>query len=290
MTMKLHFLVTISDDVSALYGVRFVASFLKNKRDVNLTLLYVAAAPDSWDRSAPLHPFPVEAKLSGPQAEKGRAALEAARKMLQSRGFEESAITTRLANKKFGTVKDIAREARSGHYDAAVLGRRGYALFESTFSTSVSREMMEHRIDFPVWVCRLPEEGRKNVLLCVEDSEPCLRIADHVGFILRNEEEHSVTLFHVDTGECKHVPEMMARARQQLVENHVSEERIKELVVHHLRIVPAILEEVDKGDYAAVAVGRGGGHKKGLIEKWLIGSTSMRLLEVLEKATLWVSK
>lgn len=288
--MKLHFLVTISDDVSALYGVRFAASFLKNKRDVNLTLLYVAAHPDNLEQSAPLHPFPVEAKLSGPQAEKGKAALESARKLLQSRGFEEAAITTKLVNKKFSTVKDIAREARSGHYDAAVLGRRGYALFEKTFSTSVSREMMEHRIDFPIWVCRLPEEGRKNVLLCVDDSEPCLRVADHVGFILQNETAHSVTLLHVDSGECKHLPEMMNRTKEELLKNHVSEERIKELVVHHQRIVPAILEEVDRGGYAAVAVGRGGGHRKGLIERWLIGSISMKMLEVLEKAALWVSK
>jgi nucleotide-binding universal stress UspA family protein len=288
--MKLHFLVTISDDVSALHGVRFVASFFKNKSDVKLTLLYVATSTDTSDRSAPLHPFPVEPKLSGRQAEKGNAALESARKLLLSRGFREDAVTTRLVNKKFGTVKDIASEARSGHYDAAVLGRRGYALFEKTLSTSVSREMMEYRIDFPIWVCRHPEEGRKNVLLCVDDSEPCLRIADHVGFILQNQEDHSITLLHVDSGECKHVCDVMVRTRQQLLDNQVAAERIRELVVPQQRVVSAIQEEVDKGRYAAVAVGRGGGQKKGLIEKWIIGSVSMKLLEVLEKATLWVSK
>jgi len=83
---------------------------------------------------------------------------------------------------------------------------------------------------------------------------------------------------------------MMNRTKEELLKNHVSEERIKELVVHHQRIVPAILEEVDRGGYAAVAVGRGGGHRKGLIERWLIGSISMKMLEVLEKAALWVSK
>lgn len=288
--MKLHFLITISDDVSALHGARFVASFLNDKANVELTLLYVAGSYDSSTASASLHPFPVEEKLTGPQARKGKAALESAKKLLTARGFEGGSIMTKLVNRKSGTVKDIAREARRGLHDAVILGRRGYALFEKTFSTSVSREMMEYRIDFPIWVCRLPEEGRKDVLLCVDDSEPCLRIADHVGFILQREKEHAVTLFHVDVGECRDVCDVMTRTKQQLIENGVALERIREMVVPNQRIVPAILEEVERNQYAVVAVGRGGHEKKGLIEKWLTGSISMKLLEVLDKATLWVSK
>ncbi|MHC1742221.1 MAG: universal stress protein [Syntrophobacteraceae bacterium] len=288
--MKHHYLITIGEDVSALHGVRFVSSFLMNKQNVDLTLLYVATSSEMAGKPAPLHPFPVEAKLTGPQAEKGKAALDSARRLLESKGFAPEAITTKLRSKHSGTVKDIAVEARKGHYDAVVLGRRGYALFERTLATSVSREMMEHRIDFPIWVCRHPEEGRRDVLLCVEDSEPCLRVADHVGFILEKEPEHSVTLLHVDETGSEHVSEIMDRARQQLLENHVDEARIREVLIRSQRVVPAILDEVERGRYAAVAVGRGGKAKKGLIEKWLIGSISMKLLEVLDKATLWVSK
>ena len=288
--MKHHFLITLGEDVSAFHGVRFVSSFLRNKQNVDLTLLYIAASPDTAGSSAPLTPFPVEKKLTGPQAEKGKAALESARKLLELKGFAPEAITTRLLSKHSGTVRDIAREARKGHYDAVVLGRRGYALFERTLATSVSREMMEHRIDFPIWVCRHPEEGRRDVLLCVEDSEPCLRIADHVGFVLEKEPEHRVTLFHVDETGSERVGEIMDRARQQLLHNHVDEDRIREVVVRSLRVVPSILDEVERGRYSAVAVGRGGKQKKSLLEKWLIGSISMKLLEVLDKATLWVSK
>lgn len=288
--MKRHLLITLGEDLSALHGVRFVSSFFRNKEDVELTLLYVAASPELHGIPTPLAPFPVEAKLTGPQADKGKAALESARKMLLSSGFSPEAITTRLKRKHSGTVKDIAVEARKGHYDAVVLGRRGYALFEKTLATSVSREMMEHRIDFPIWVCRHPEQGRRSVLLCVDDSEPCLRMADHVGFVLENEPEHTVTLFHVAEEASGQAYGMMDRAKQRLIENHIAEERIREVVTLSQRVVPTILEEVENGRYAAVAVGRGGREKKGLFEKWLIGSISMKLLEVLDKATLWVSK
>ncbi len=288
--MKLHLLITIGEDVSALHGVRFVSYFFRNKAGVELTLLYIASSVAPASGSNHLHPFPVESPLSASQVKKGRAALDGARTLLVSHGFSPGDIRAKMMNKQFGTVKDIAREARKGQYDAVVLGRRGYALFEKTFTTSVSREMMEHGIDFPIWICRLPEEGRRNVLLCVEDTEPFLRMADHVGFILSREPEHSVTLLHIDSGEGQDVDALMARARQQLLLNHVSEDRITELVLPQRRVLAAILEEVDRGRYAAVAVGRGGREKKGLIDKWLVGSISMKLLEVLEKASLWVSK
>jgi hypothetical protein len=55
-------------------------------------------------------------------------------------------------------------------------------------------------------------------------------------------------------------------------------------------VVKPIVEEVERGGYAAVAVGRGGTQIKGLFDKWLAGSRSMELMEILEKAALWVSK
>ena len=39
--MQKHLLITISEDVKLMHGVRFVGSFFKNKADIKLTLLYV---------------------------------------------------------------------------------------------------------------------------------------------------------------------------------------------------------------------------------------------------------
>ncbi len=163
-------------------------------------------------------------------------------------------------------------------------------LFEGAFSNSVSREMLDRDVDFPLWICRRPEMGRKNVLLCVDETEPSLRIADHVGFILNGEEDHNVTLFHVDSGEGKNVDVILQQAHTQLTENALPPERIKILVKRSNKVVKTILEEVERGAYAAVAVGRGGAKPKGMFKKWMIGSRSTNLLEILEKAALWVSR
>jgi len=55
-------------------------------------------------------------------------------------------------------------------------------------------------------------------------------------------------------------------------------------------VVKPIVEEVERGGYAAVAVGRGGTQARSLFDKWLGSSRSMELMEILEKAALWVSK
>ena len=96
-----------------------------------------------------------------------------------------------------GIVGDIAKEGKIGHYDAVVLGRRGYLVFECFLQDSVTREILDRKIDFPIWVCRQFEENRKNVLLCVDGSKQSLHIADHVGFVLKDEEEHTVTILHI---------------------------------------------------------------------------------------------
>jgi nucleotide-binding universal stress UspA family protein len=285
--MKRHLLVTVSEDVSALYGVRFVASFIDHKDLTEITLLYVAQAAEGATCSVSTAS---DSSLSDSQCARGQAALDAARQRLVDKGFDRGGVRTLLVNKRFGTVKDIAREAKAGLYDAVVFGRRGYTLFESTFSTSVSREIMDHRINFPIWICRMPEEDRKGVLVCVDESEPSMRIADHVGFILDKEIQHNITLFHASSGNNAETEAVLTNAENQLKANGIEEHRIRRLIVPSSRVANAIMDELNKGRYAVVAVGRGGSESRGILDKWLMGSVSIKLMESLEKAVLWVSK
>jgi nucleotide-binding universal stress UspA family protein len=264
-----------------------VASFIQNKDLTEITLLYVAQAGEGATCSVSKAG---DSSLSDSQCARGQAALDSARQLLVDKGFERGCVRTMLLDKRFGTVKDIAREAKAGLYDAVVFGRRGYTLFESTLNTSVSREIMEHRINFPIWICRMPEENRTGVLVCVDESEPSMRIADHVGFILEKEKQHNITLFHVSSGKKAEAEGVLDKAENQLQANGIEEHRIRRLTVPSSRIVNAILDELNKGRYAVAAVGRGGSESRGILGKWLMGSVSMKLMESLEKAVLWVSK
>ncbi|MCE5243437.1 MAG: universal stress protein [Desulfobacteraceae bacterium] len=288
--MERHFLLTVGDEMSSNHGLRFISQFFTDRSEIKVTLLYIAV------------PLPVRVKPSGPgkavmdsslhgqRAQKGNAELAKSRHFLIDQGFLEANIFSKLADKRFGTVQDIIHEACRGHYDAAVLGRRGYAVFEQLLATSVTREILEQEIDFPLWICRMPAEGRRHVLLCVDETEPSLRIADHVGFILGQEKGHGVTLFHVDTGEMKNVQRVFDLPKEQLLRNGVSTERITTRLIRAPRIARTILEEAERGEYAVVAMGHGSKEPQGIFQKWLVGSMSMKLLEELEKAVLWVSR
>jgi nucleotide-binding universal stress UspA family protein len=283
--MQKHILITIGDDATRLYGARFVSSFFRKRDAMSITLFYVAP-----QASAPAGPVKtVRPTVSAQQQEKGQKALDPPRSLLIERGFLPEHIDCKLMPRQFGTVKDIIRESGAGLYDAVVLGRRGYTMFETMLSYSVTRDIMDHDISFPLWICRRPEEGRKNVLLCIDGSEAGLRIADHVGFMLQDEEEHHVTIFQVDTGAEENMKASMEDAKRALMDNGVPEERIKTRARSSGKVAEAILQEARDGAYAVVAVGRVGQHKEG-VRKWIFGSTSLKLMENLDKAVLWVSK
>jgi hypothetical protein len=148
---------------------------------------------------------------------------------------------------------------------------------------------LNHKIDFPVWVCRHPEIGRRNVLLCVDEDEASMRIADHVGFVLQQENEHTVTLFHVDTGEGSNAQDILDRASQKLMDYGISDARISRLVVKSHRVIKSIREEAENGKYAVIAIGHDRAHPRGL-QEWLVGSRCMKVLEMVDRCVLWVSQ
>lgn len=291
-TLEKHLLVTISEDINALFGLRYVFGFFSRRDLVRLTLFYVTARPgtESFDSSAP---FCATGQTSsfGNACRTPPQTLTTARDWLLDMGFPGDRIEMRSAPAKYGTVKDIAAEAERGLYDAVVLGRRGLSWFDEIFDDSVTHRMLWESISFPLWVCRNPMRHRKNVLLCVDGSEQCLRVADHVGYILRNEPEHSVTVFHnraQSLPEGQSIEHITAGAIAALKENGIEDERIDVLVKSSKDPADLILKQAQAGEFAAVAVGRSGGKPDAL--RNIFGSISLTLLRKLEGAALWISK
>lgn len=286
-----HLLVTISDDINALFGLRFVYNLLARRDQVRITLFSVAprsgdvgdiggpfsAAQDGLNYIQPVRTTP--------------ASLAAARDWLLNMGFPPDRVLLKCAPSQLGTVKDIAVEAERGLYDAVVLGRRGLGWFDEFFQDSVTHRLLWESITFPLWICRNPIRHGRNVLLCVDGSDQSLRMADHVGFILRDEPRHGITVFHNRAEarpEGQHIDDMLGAAGALLLENGIEEERITYLVKSSKHPAELILQEAHASEYAAVAVGRSGGKPDPKTN--LFGSISLTLLRTLEGSALWISK
>ena len=292
--LEKHLLVTISEDINALFGLRYVFGFFTRRDLVRLTLFYVTPRPaaGSFKSSLPLCRSPQdEDEALGKSCRRPPHALATARDWLKDMGFPPDRVELKASPAKLGTVKDIAAEAERGLYDAVVLGRRGLSWFDEIFDDSVTHRLLWESLSFPLWVCRNPMRHRRNVLLCMDDSEEALRVADHVGFILRDEPEHRVTVFHnraQGLPEGERIEDGMAKAGEILQQNGIEEERIDFLVKSSKDQAGLILQEARQGEYAAVAIGRTGGKPSTMAN--IFGSTSLTLLRRLEGAALWISK
>jgi hypothetical protein len=139
----------------------------------------------------------------------------------------------------------------------------------------------------PLWIYPEPESSRKNVLLCLDDSENAYRAVDHVGYILSDQNQHTITMFHVEKGSGKGSEKIFQQAEVILNEHNIGAERISRNATRGISVARSILGEVQKGGYAAAALGmRGQGH--GLLRDLnLAGGTALKVISKIEKASLW---
>ncbi|MFP5259134.1 MAG: universal stress protein [Acidobacteriota bacterium] len=289
--MEKHLLVTVSNEFQTSQSLRFVHNFFTNREDVKLTLFYVVPRKPDWR----LDPIDLEANpeaivhIEHDKAVHGVPAMEKAKEWLYSMGFSRDQVQVKFSQGKLGTVKEIVRESEEGLYDAAVLGRRGLSWFEEMVSDSVSHRILWESLTFPIWICRNPERGRKNVLVCVDGSDECMRVADHVGFMLRNLPDHAITLLHVCTDDrCIDANQIFGRALAEIKANGVPEERISIKVATSANPARTILAEAEAGKYAAVAIGRTS-HKPTSLGH-IFATTSLKILRGIDRAALWLCK
>lgn len=291
--MKKHFLVTISNDTQNLFGARFACSFFNSTAAQHaLTLLHIYRL-DSNDMEKALCEM-----WNNPEDDPdkrisfgAKRAIEKCRQLLNGCSFAIDQVITKTVAERYGKVKDILSEGRNGLYDAIILGRRAtYALqwmFERPGDEVAHAMIRDGCCTSPLWICPEAEPGRKNVLLCLDGSADSLRAVDHVGYILADQHQHTVTLFHVENGAGDEAGELFARAERILNDHGIGGERIRRENTWGLTVAGAILGESARGGYAAVAVGLHG-REHGLLKEFnLAGGTTAKLISKIEKTALW---
>lgn len=291
--MEKHLLVAIGDDYASSLSLRYVHGFFSRRDAVKLTLFYVAPKVEHHRaRLAAPAPSPTARADGGPACQadaNGLSALEKAKSWLLDMGFPKDNVFAKTCRADQGIVKDIIREGEAGLYDAAVLGRRGLSWFDEMFSDSVSHKILWESLSFPIWVCRNPDVNRKDVLVCLDGSPQCLRVADHVGFMLSGEPAHDITLLHIRENGGPDPAPFFDKARAVLVENGIDPGRVRTKTLASENPSQAILKLAKSENYAAVAIGRTGDRPQAIMEH-IVGSTSLKLLRKLEGAALWLCK
>jgi len=124
--------------------------------------------------------------------------------------------------------------------------------------------------------------------VCLDGSDIGERIADHVGYVLHNESQHKITLLYIDKGQKINHEEIFVTAFTILIKHGIPPENIFQRVIESSRVVPSIIQTINRGEYGAVAVGWSGrSSNKGVI-KWLAGETCRSILDNIDKTALWI--
>lgn len=284
--MEKHLMIAVSEDRSSLYAARFAAHFFSNKQDTKITLFNTAHKPPAlWEGERSLEADIQQREQRSKIHTKIRTALASAKKECTKLGFVPENVDTKLQDRLFSKVIDIIHEGEKGLYDAVILGRRGLSMLEKLFDESVSEEVFQHSFTFPLWLCRSADPARKNILLYVDGSETSYRMADHVGYILSSETEHSVTILIMD--EKKNADAILIKTIKILLNNGFPEHLIEKQIVEKGNLAKLIMDESEKKRYAVVALGRSGGETK-LLKRIFQGEVCYALFKEIEGAALWV--
>ena len=280
-------LITVRDTNSSTQGVRFVSSFFHHPENLLCTLFYII--PKATSSQSMLDPWAEEhqnIRTLPPGVEKTFTVCST---VLKEKGFSEEQIQKIARNKQTGTIQDIIKEGQRGLYDALIFGKKSATFLENILYGNKGYEILEKELSNPVWFCRNPAINRKNVLLCLDGSPLGTRVADHVGFILEGEHQHSVTLLHVDKGQGVDTSKTFQEAASVLHSYGISEKRISRSTVKSTRVARTLLEAAEQGDFAALAIGSvGQTAEKGLYEG-LIGSKCRNIFDKIDKCTLWIT-
>ena len=292
-SMKKHFLVTISNDIENLFGVRFLCSFFNTIGHHQVTLLHICRTDDNAMAKTlnQMWKGPDEG-IEGQVTVQARRAIFKAKELLSRHEMAIEHMMTKTHAERYGKVKDILGEGSRGLYDAIVLGRRAsYSLqwmFERPADQTVQAIIRDSGCTTPLWICPEPAPGRKNLLVCLDGSENSLRALDHVGYMLADQEQHAVTLFHATSGTDGKTDGLFQHAEALLQTHGIAPSRIRRKCSWGLSVAGTILSELDKGGYAAVAMGLRGEKQEREKSVGLSGGTTAKLISKLEKGALWI--
>lgn len=227
-------------------------------------------------------------------------------------GVPGERIEAQTRRRKEGTSKDIIQQALSGAADGILIARRGLSKIQDTLIGSTTRSIIDHNANIPVWVVD-GEISSRNILVSVDGSTSSKKALDYVLDLITKNPDVELTLFHVqpslkdyceiDFTEAQEanenqedVAKIVEQANRQCIENFmqyarqkISEKGIDEDKLNfktqsvRMNIGKAVIDEFRQGDYGTVVAG-----KRGIGNKFFMGSVSNYLITHLENGALWI--
>lgn len=196
--MEKKILVAVDGSYCSLNEINYLTALFGEHEDFSVHLVCiipVGAMPvgsdwmDDADKINILSPTARKKLLLAKKYLKDETAL------LLRHGFKEEQVTGSVQLARSGIAFDLVAEARSGSYDALLVGRRGVGKLHALVMGSVTTSVLEKCYSLPLWIVDGEVESRK-FLVPVDGSIHTLRAVDHMSHMLAGVKDVDITLFH----------------------------------------------------------------------------------------------
>lgn len=305
-------LVAIDGSIYSTNTVHYLTTLFADDARLHVDLATIVTAPYSAElQEAVTGREPSVAALSTEGMKKYRKAshcLDTAAGALVRAGFAAERVTKGISITADGIAQALLQRARTGSYDALVVGRRGMGRLEEMVMGSVSSYLLEHCHDIPIWLV----DGRVDAstfLVPVDLSPHTMAAIDHLGFMLAGNKHGEITLFHSEallkTGARPHpagafhqlLGEEWCARNLHLEDSHFSgaekiliSHGVDPAKIHRLHsergIHPSreIIRQALKDDFGTIVMGRRGKPD----DKGMLGGISDRVIYMAEQVALWI--
>jgi nucleotide-binding universal stress UspA family protein len=306
--MEKKILVAADDSIYSRHAVEYAVKMSSVVKDLTYTLFHVQPPVSQYLLDEAKTSFKARGEVQNvirKNAEESRAILEKCKAKMVGMGVDDRHIDVVTEPRMLGVAKDVLEYAELGLYDAIVVGRRGLSHVQKTLMGSIAADLVEQSMAAPVWVTDGSVMSTK-IMLAIDGSESSLRAVDHLSFMVSQNPEVKVTLFHViprlghynaidfddkaadmnglQAEADRDIEHFYGCAQEKFREAGIQESQI-EIKVRRctVNVSKAIVDEANKGHYGTLVVGRRGAGKA-----FFMGSVSRHVLDRVSNQALWL--
>jgi nucleotide-binding universal stress UspA family protein len=302
-------LLAVDGSIHSKHAVHYAVRMSSVVRDFTCTLLHIQPCLSQFLLDEARTDFKAKAELKKVirrNTEDAQSMLEKYKAQMVRMGMADKRIDVVTQPRTLGLAKDILQRAQEGLYDAIVVGRRGLSRVQKAFMGSVTAKLAEHSRVIPVWMVD-GDVTSTRIIMAVDACECSLRAVDHLSFMVGQNPNVTVTLFHVvprfrdccvidfdeketdvqqviTQGDKRCIDRFYTHAQKKFKEGGIQEKQIEIKVTKRaMNVGKAILDEAKKGNYGTVVVGRRGASKA-----FFMGSVSRCVLDRISNRALWI--
>ncbi len=306
--MEKKILVAVDGSVYSSNSLDYLIRLFKNDANLKIELLSIVSAGSS-DQNWMLDVDPLRAESPVVELRKAKAHryLKDARARLLRNAFTEEQVNFQVDSSSASFATSIHHIANEGIYDGLLIGRRGVGKVGELFMGSVSAELISKCHEVPLWIID-GEVTSTRFLLAAHCTPQSLRAADHLAFIMQNNPETMVYIYHSSAvfgttqaaapedfydqwGEqwCSEHLDLENHLYQAhtriLVDNGIPAEKIATVPPHmDLDASHDLLKQAKKHGCGTVVIGRRGRE----VDKGLMGGVSDRTTQNAQNMAVWL--